>query len=329
MKALGALVLVAALGGLAFLGGLLAPLRLLFGLWLPWAAALTLLIGVSVTVLRWGRSPVPFRIPTTCGQQRSLPWIQSARLENPSSTLGVVGRMALEIGLFRSLFRNARGRVSEGRLVLDEEKWLWLAALGFHWSLLVILVRHLRFFLEPVPALVSGLAVLDGVFQVGAPVFYATDAVAGGALVFLLVRRVRNRQVRHASLFADYFVLVLLLAIVGSGLLMRYIVRIDTVAAKQLALGLATLTPAVPREIAPLVFLHLGLVSLLAGFFPFSKLVHMAGVFLSPTRNLANSNRAQRHINPWNAPVPVHTYEEWEAEFKDKLVAAGLPLEKR
>ncbi|MFB3817768.1 MAG: sulfate reduction electron transfer complex DsrMKJOP subunit DsrM [Candidatus Methylomirabilales bacterium] len=329
MTALAALGLVAALGGLAFLGGLLVPLRPLFGLWVPWAAALTLLAGLSITVLRWARSPVPFRIPTTCGQQRSLPWIRAARLENPSSTLGAVGRMALEIGLFRSLFRNARGRVAEGgRLVLNEEKWLWLAALGFHWALLVILVRHLRFFLEPVPALVSGLAALDGFFQVGAPVFYASDAVVAGALLFLFARRLWTRQVRHVSLFADYFVLVLLLAIVGSGLLMRYVVRIDTVAAKQLALGLATLTPAVPGGVNPLVFLHLGLVSLLAAFFPFSKLVHMAGAFLSPTRNLANTNRARRHVNPWNAPVPVHTYEEWEAEFTDKLQAAGLPLDK-
>jgi len=54
----------------------------------------------------------------------------------------------------------------------------------------------------------------------------------------------------------------------------------------------------------------------------------MGGVFLSPTRNLANTNRARRHLNPWNGPVPVHTYEEWEDEFRDKIRAAGIPLEK-
>jgi hypothetical protein len=54
----------------------------------------------------------------------------------------------------------------------------------------------------------------------------------------------------------------------------------------------------------------------------------MGGVFLSPTRNLANNNRMKRHINPWNYPVKVHTYEEWEDEFRDKLEAAGMPVEK-
>ena len=38
--------------------------------------------------------------------------------------------------------------------------------------------------------------------------------------------------------------------------------------------------------------------SALAAYFPFSKLMHMAGVFLSPTRNLANNNRMVRHVNP-------------------------------
>jgi len=36
----------------------------------------------------------------------------------------------------------------------------------------------------------------------------------------------------------------------------------------------------------------------------------------------------KRHINPWNHPVRVHSYEEWEDEFRDKIVTAGLPLEK-
>ena len=56
--------------------------------------------------------------------------------------------------------------------------------------------------------------------------------------------------------------------------------------------------------------------------------MHMGGVFLSPTRNLANNSRMRRHVNPWNYPVKVHTYEEWEEEFRDKMKAAGLPLER-
>ncbi|HSB69587.1 MAG TPA: sulfate reduction electron transfer complex DsrMKJOP subunit DsrM [Candidatus Methylomirabilis sp.] len=329
MHAPQAFAAVLALGLLAFVGGQTLSLRALFGVVVPWAAFAVFLAGVSLRVLQWSRSPVPFRIPTTCGQQDSLPWIKASRLENPSSTLGALARMALEIGLFRSLFRNTRAELREGpRLVFGENKLLWLAALVFHWSFLAILLRHLRFFLEPVPAFVSALSGLDAFFQLGAPGVYLTDVMILAALGFLLWRRLRDPQVRYVSLFADYFLLCLLLGLAATGISMRYLTRIDTVAVKQLALGLATLSPVVPKEVGALFFVHLSLLSVLAVCFPFSKLMHMAGVFLSPTRNLANTNRRRRHVNPWNAPVKVHAYEEWEAEFRDKMKAAGLPLER-
>ena len=75
-------------------------------------------------------------------------------------------------------------------------------------------------------------------------------------------------------------------------------------------------------------FIHLFLVSILIAYFPFSKLVHMAGIFLSPTRNLSNNNRVVRHVNPWSYPVKVHTYDEYEDEFREKMVEVGLPVEK-
>jgi hypothetical protein len=55
--------------------------------------------------------------------------------------------------------------------------------------------------------------------------------------------------------------------------------------------------------------------------------MHLGGVFLSPTRNLANNSRMKRHINPWNYPVKTHPYGEWEKEFGDKLKMAGIPLD--
>lgn len=329
MTVLGSLATVLALAGLGYLAGSLGLLRPLAGIVLPYAAFAVFLVGVSHRVLVWSRSPVPFRIPTVCGQQRSLPWIKPSRLESPASTAGVIGRLALELTLFRSLFRNTRTELHDGpRLVYRDAKLLWLGALLFHWSLLVIVLRHLRFFLEPIPALVNGLAALDGAFQVGAPGLYLTDVVVVLALAYLLGRRLALPAVRYISLFADYFALFLLLGIVASGLLLRYVVRVDAVAVKDYALGLATFSPVVPPELGPLVFVHLGLVSTLLAYFPASKLMHMGAVLLSPTRNLANTSRRTRHVNPWNAPVPVHSYQEWEAEFRDKLVAAGLPLDK-
>src|SRR3990172_2463194 len=130
MNVLAALVLVSILAAVGFMGGLVDGLRPFIGVVVPYAAMLTFILGVAYRVLLWARAPVPFRIPTTCGQQRSLPWIKAARLENPSTTAGVAGRMALEVGLFRSLFRNTRSEIREGpRLVFTESKFLWLAAL--------------------------------------------------------------------------------------------------------------------------------------------------------------------------------------------------------
>jgi hypothetical protein len=70
------------------------------------------------------------------------------------------------------------------------------------------------------------------------------------------------------------------------------------------------------------------MVSVLLAYFPFSKLTHMAGVFMSPTRNMANNNRAVHHENPWNPEVKVHTYEEYEDELREKMVGAGIPVDK-
>lgn len=329
MNAFAALGVVVVLAALGFVGGQVGVLRPVFGVILPWAAIVTFLLGVSYRVLRWASSPVPFRIPTTCGQQKFLPWIKAARLENPSSTPGVIGRMALEILLFRSLFRNTKPDLLEGpRLVYRESKWLWLGALAFHWTFLFIVLRHLRLFLEPVPAFVNLLSSVDGFLQVGAPVLYVTDVIILAALGYLLSRRLTDSQVRYISLFADYFALFLLLGLATSGVLMRYFIRVDTVAAKQFALGLVTFSPVIPKEVGPVFFVHLFFLSVLLAYFPWSKLMHMGGVFLSPTRNLANNSRVKRHINPWNSPVPIHTYEEWEEDFRDKIKAAGLPLEK-
>jgi len=66
----------------------------------------------------------------------------------------------------------------------------------------------------------------------------------------------------------------------------------------------------------------------LAMYFPSSKLMHMGGVFLSPTRNLANNSREKRHINPWNPDVKIRTYAEYEDEFREKMIKADLPVEK-
>jgi len=329
MNFLKALLVVFAMIALAAIGMKFSGMRFFLGVIAPYLAIALFLIGVKVRILKWAGAAVPFRIPTTCVQQTSLSWIKSGRLESPHTTVGVVLRMALEILLFRSLFRNVSADLRQGgKLAYGEEKFLWLGALAFHWSLLITLLRHFRFFMEPVPRLVVGLQRLDGFFQVGVPVFYMTDAVIFAALTYLLLRRLRNPQLRYISLFSDYLALGLLLGVISTGILMRYFWKADILPIKEIALGIVTFSPRAPEGVGPIFYAHLFLVSGLLAYFPFSKLMHMAGIFLSPTRNLANDNRMKRHINPWNCPVRIHSYEEWEDEFRDKIKAAGLPLER-
>ena len=93
-------------------------------------------------------------------------------------------------------------------------------------------------------------------------------------------------------------------------------------------MGLLHLSPQPAETLGAVFYAHLLLVSVLFAYFPFSKLVHGAGVFLSPTRNLTANSREVRHVNPWNRPLPVHTYEEYEEEFRERMRDAGLPVEK-
>jgi len=328
MNAVIAFVLVVGLFGLGLLGGTAGP-PWLVGVALPYLAAAVFVLGLAYQVLRWARVPVPFRIPTTCGQERSLSWIRSQPLENPSTLSGVLGRMALEVFCFRSLLRNTKTVLVDGRrLVYATDLSLWIAALAFHYALLVVLVRHLRLVTNPVPGFVAFVEGVDGFLEIGMPVLYVTTALLLGALAYLAYRRFAIPNVRYVSLVGDYFALFLLLGIAGSGAWLRHVAPTDIAGVKELALGLTHFRPTVPATISPLFFGHLLLVSVLLAYFPFSKLLHAPGVFLSPTRNLANNNRAVRHVNPWDHPVAVHTYDEYEDELREKMIGAGLPVER-
>ncbi len=325
------LLAVIALILIAWIGTGVLGLTYLFGVIVPYAAILTFLIGFILKIVRWGRSPVPFRIPTTGGQQKSFSWIKSNPIDNPSNGVGVIVRMAFEILTFRSLFRNTRMEyrlLPEPKVSYASAKWLWIGALLFHYSFLVILLRHLRFFLTPVPLPITVLQNLDGFFQVGLPGIYVTDALILVGLTYLFLRRVVSPYINYISLPSDYFPLFLIGGLAITGILMRYVIRTDIAGVKELTMGLVTFHPQVPDTIGSIFFIHLLMVSTLFAYFPFSKLMHLGGVFLSPTRNLANNSRMVRHINPWNYPVKIHTYAEYEDEFREKMVEAGLPVDK-
>lgn len=328
MNVLISLVAVFALFLAGFYGAK-AGLQVVFGVIVPYTALLLFVAGLVYRILGWARVPVPFRIPTSCGQEQSLPWVRQAKLDNPSTTAGVVGRMALEILFFRSLLRNTRSELVDSKhVVYSSSPWLWLGAMAFHYSMLVIILRHLRLVLDPVPGAITQLQAADGFLQVGIPTYYITSFLFIAALAYLLIRRLWIPQLRYISLANDYFPLFLLIGIGVSGFWMRYVAKTDVVAVKEIVLGLARFRPAGLDSADAIFYGHLFLASILVAYFPVSKLMHMAGVFFSPTRNMANNNRMVRHVNPWDYPVKVHTYEEYEDEFREKMKAAGVPVDK-
>jgi nitrate reductase gamma subunit len=317
---------------IAGLGSQIPGMQYFFGIALPYLAIVVFAGGFIIKVVDWAKSPVPFSIQTTCGQAASLDFIKQNKLECPHTTPEVVARMILEIFTFRSLFRNTKAEIYDGpKVTYESSKWLWGFALLFHYSFLVIILRHMRLFLNPVPFWVQWIDYLDGILQIGAPQMYITDATILIALLYLFGRRLFNRHVRFITLNNDFFPLVLIFGIVCTGILMRYFIRtdVDIITIKRLALGLVTFSPLIAGKLSAIFYMHLCLVCTLLIYFPFSKLMHMGGVFLSPTRNMKNNTRAVRYINPWNDPtIKPHSYAGYEDEFREFMVEAGIPVEK-
>ncbi len=317
---------------LAYAGVEGAGLQWLFGIVIPYLAVMAFILGFVNRVLGWANSAVPFKIPTTCGQQKSLPWIKQNCIDNPSTTWGVFVRMVLEVALFRSLFRNTKAAFNKNeknKLTYSWEIFLWVGALAFHYAFFTVILRHLRFFMEPVPACLKALEFFDGIVQLGLPGIMLSGVVLLLGALFLLARRIFDAKVSYISLAADYFPLFLIIGIAGTGIAMRYFTKVDIIGIKEFTMGLVTFHPVIPAGVSGLFYAHLLMVCVLLAYFPMSKLMHMGGVFLSPTRNMANDTRAKRHVNPWNYAVDIHTYEQYEDHFRDKMIEAGLPVDKK
>lgn len=325
-----ALGFVLAILAITFVGVEVLHLEFVFGVLLPYIAFAVFVVGFIYRIVNWAKSPVPFRIPTTSGQQKSLDFIKQNKIDNPSSKGGVIVRMLLEVLFFRSLFKNSKAEVTkDGDITYQWEKWLWLFALCFHWGFFFTVVRHLRFFTDPVPGFLGMVEAVDGVFWVDLQRLYLTGVLLLVGITALFIRRLYLDKVRYISLVQDFFPLVLIMGIAISGMSLRYLHHTDVNAIKELAMGWMNFSFAVPEaSISVTFYFHLVLVCTLLIYFPTSKLMHAAGVFMSPTRNMANNNRMVRHINPWNPDVEVHSYEEYEEEFHVKMKAVGLPLDK-
>lgn len=224
-----------------------------------YAATIILIVGVALRIKKYAQIPAPLKIPT---------------MPAPRTQTGVAMRMFREVAFFESLFR--------------ANKWTWIFGYLFHFGLLLVLLRHLRYFTEPVWFWVNWVQPFGK---------YAAFAMVAG-LLGLWARRFLVDRVRYISTPSDHLMLALLVGIGMSGLGMGYLVHTDIVSVKAFFLGLMRLSPQ-PLPNDPLLMVHLGMVATLMIIFPISKLMHAPGVFFSPTRNQTDSSRERRHIAPW------------------------------
>jgi len=235
-----------------------------------YAATAILIGGLAYKISSYARTPAPLKIPTTPA---------------PTTTGGVVLRMAREVALFESLFKS--------------NKWIWLLGWLFHVSLLLVALRHLRYFTEPV-----------WFWVVWAQPFgmYAGFTMVAG-LGGLWARRFLVDRVRYISTPSDHLMLALLIGIGMTGLGMKFVAHTDVVAVKAFFLGLMVFDLQ-PLPADPVLLLHLSLVALLMTIFPISKLLHAPGIFFSPTRNQADNPRERRHLSPWAAKLETGSKSE-------------------
>jgi nitrate reductase gamma subunit len=224
-----------------------------------YVASVILVGGLALRIRLYAKTPQPLKIPTTPA---------------PTTRSGVVLRMFREVVFFESLFKG--------------NKWTWLFGWVFHFALLLVLLRHLRYFTEPI---------WDWVALLQPWGVYAGYAMVLG-LVGLWGRRFFVDRVRYISAPSDHLMLALLIAIGGTGLAMKYIWRTDIVALKAFVLGLLYFDWQ-PLPADALLLAHLTLVVVLMLIFPFSKLLHAPGLFFSPTRYQVDDPRERRHVAPW------------------------------
>jgi nitrate reductase gamma subunit len=226
-------------------------------------AAFSLIGGLGIRIYQFATTPAPLKIP-----------IASAA----KTRRGVAFRMFREVAFFETLFKS--------------NKWIWLFGMLFHAGLLLVVLRHLRYFTQPVWFWVELIQPFG---------LYAGFAMLIG-LIGLLLRRIVLTAIRYISAPSDYLMLVLLIAIGVSGYSMKFAAYTDIVAVKQFFLGLMVFDwQPIPADLPLLV--HLSLVAILMIIFPFSKLLHAPGIFFSPTLNQVDNAREKRHIVAWAADL--------------------------
>jgi nitrate reductase gamma subunit len=255
---------------------------------LPYFAFATFLIGTTVRVVGWLRTPVPFHLT-----------LFPVRKNRTGRAVSV----ATEFLLCRSLFR--------------EDKLLWLWVWLFHMTLVMVAAGH-----------VLGITFLRDQFTLvglNASASKLLSLILGGATGFimtvslcaLLCRRIVNANVRRLSEPNNFFELLVLLAVALTGILM-YVpgFHADLPAVKAFLAGIFRLQPIPIPHNSPFV-IHFLLANLLLLYFPFSHLLHSSGFFVI---------RAMLVEAPPIYPTPVGNSPR--SAFATKILQPDIPVSK-
>jgi nitrate reductase gamma subunit len=178
----------------------------------------------------------------------ALSWWETARRYTASRPRGIGASVQAFVG-------TAIDIVFLRRLLMVNPA-LWIGEWVFHAALLAIMVRHLRYFMNPVPA---------WVVWAQTPGWIAGFLLPGALLYILAIRLLTGRE--KFSSPANLLMLVDVLAIAVTGLLMSTRYRVDLAAVKLFALGIVTFTPS-PPPLSALFLGHLGLVLALLLYVP-------------------------------------------------------------
>jgi nitrate reductase gamma subunit len=218
---------------------------------LPYLTVLVFILGMGYRLYVWAKTPQP-------GKMTLFP----APPPGSGTTWGIIKSSLFFPGLFRG------------------DRNLWIAAWVFHAALALIILGHLRVFTSLFDRIMTGMGIeVDSLS--------ATSGGAAGIVIlitaiWLFLRRFGIRRVREISNVSDFFALVLVLAIIVTGDVMRFGAHFDLNVTRAYFAHLFTFSYAgmvIPASGA--FWTHFILVQLLIMYIPFSKILHFGGIFFT------------------------------------------------
>jgi nitrate reductase gamma subunit len=160
------------------------------------------------------------------------------------------------------------------------DRVLWFFAWIFHATLALVILGHIRVF----TGLIDRMLMAMGMSAEGIDTMSSTLGGAAGVILLatgllLMFRRFVQQRVREISGIGDFFALLLLIAIVFSGNLMRFGAHFDLEQTRVWAWSLLTFSPVVVNN--SMFQFHALLAMVLIMYIPYSKIMHFGGIFFT------------------------------------------------